>query len=245
MISKNTIKFIKSLQLKKNRQESNAFVVEGLKSVKECLLSEYQVLSVYFTSKCESDFESFFAKKNIDFFLVSSDELQSISTLENNFTALAVVQYLNNKEIILPNSGISLALDNIQDPGNLGTIIRTADWFGIKHIFCSTNTVDMYGLKVISATMGSFLRVNVQYVDLKKLLSSTSLPIIAAAMSGVSPSSIQFKNGLLLMGNEANGVSSPLLELCTDCVTIPKIGQAESLNVAIATGILLHSFTSK
>lgn len=244
MISKSTTKFIKSLQIKKFRHEAGLFVVEGLKSVKECLLSDYQVDSIYFTEKYEADFLEYLSKNNIHFFKVSLQDLQSISTLENNFTALALVKIKHNNDILLQISGLSLALDCVQDPGNLGTIIRTADWFGIKHIFCSLDTVDMYSSKVVSATMGSFLRVQVHYVSLQNLLSTTNLPIVAACMAGQNPNTLQLKNGILLMGNEAKGVSSDLLALCTSHVSIPKIGGAESLNVAIATAILLHSFTT-
>lgn len=240
MISKNTIKFIKSLQIKKFRHENGLFVVEGFKSVFECLTSDYEVVSLYSTAKYVPELKLQSLKKLIQIEILSENEMASISNLENNFSALAVLKIKKNNLIEFPKEGISLALDYIQDPGNLGTIIRTADWFGIKNIYCSANTVDIYSPKVISATMGSFLRVNVEYVDLNKFLSEIEIPIMGAFMNGLHPNKIDFKNGVLLMGNEANGISKELVSYCTHQVSIPKIGKAESLNVAMATGIIMY-----
>jgi TrmH family RNA methyltransferase len=147
---------------------------------------------------------------------------------------------------LLEDKGLTVALDAIRDPGNLGTIIRLCDWFGVKQLVCSETKVDCYNPKVIQATMGSLTRVNVVYTDLKKYLSETNLPIFGAFMDGTNVYKTNLpKNGILVMGNEANGVSEEISTLITEKIAIPRFGdlqQTESLNVAMATGILLNEF---
>lgn len=242
MISKNTIKFIKSLQIKKFRQENSVFVVEGAKRVCELQDTDFEIIQVYSTQKYANLFSNF--NSNVE--IISEHEMQSISSLENNFSALALVKIKKYNTKNISSDSITLILDGIQDPGNLGTIIRTADWFGIKTIFCSENTVDLYNPKVISATMGSFARVSVIYTDLELLLKEynpQNIPVIGAFLNGNSIKNNKIKNAILVMGNESNGISNELAVYCNHRISIPQIGKAESLNVGIATGILLYHFT--
>lgn len=242
MISKNTIKFIKSLQLKKFRQENSVFVVEGAKGVGELQDSDFEIIHVYCTQKYMNLFLNF----NSTVELVSETELQAISSLENNFSALALVKMKKNNNRDFKYDELTLVLDGIQDPGNLGTIIRTADWFGVKNIYCSENTVDLYNLKVISATMGSFAHVSVVHTNLNELFqmnSITEMTVYGAFLDGKSSKHISKKEGVLVMGNEAKGISAAVSKYCTEHISIPKIGLAESLNVGVATGILLYEFS--
>lgn len=242
MISKNTIKFIKSLQIKKFRQENSVFVVEGAKRVCELQDTDFEIIQVYCTQKYANLFSNF--NSNVE--IISESEMQSISSLENNFSALALVKIKKYNTQNISSDSITLLLDGIQDPGNLGTIIRTADWFGVKTIFCSENTVDLYNPKVISATMGSFARVSVIHTDLEMLLKNhnpQNIPVYGAFLDGNPTKNFTDKNIILVMGNESNGISNELSSHINHRISIPQIGKAESLNVGIATGILLYNFT--
>ena len=234
MITKNQIKFIKSLSLKKNRIKEQLFIAEGEKVVSELLKSDFEIKNIYATKEWKV--------RNDNITQISNAELQRISNLKSPNKVLAVVQFKNHK--IIKHDGITLVLDEINDPGNLGTIIRMCDWFGVKQIICSKNTVDIFNPKVVQSAMGSTFRVQVNYTDLENYLSDIKTPIYGAFMHGKNLKEVKIpKSAHLVMGNEANGISAEINKLITDKVAIKNIGKsAESLNVAVATSILLHVF---
>lgn len=241
-ISIQKIKWIKSLHLKKNREKENIFLVEGEKIVNELIQNFPELIRLIV---CKSSF----AEKSVELkairkeyvFQANTEEMERISTLNTASTVLAVVEKFQTKAIDASKS--LLLLDGIQDPGNLGTIIRTADWFGIDQILCSPTTVDLYNSKTLQATMGSFLRVNVHYEDLKPFLLENQDKVYAALMDGVPFQQIPKENvKMILLGNEGKGISPELIPLLKNPITIPGKGQAESLNVGIACGILLSYF---
>jgi TrmH family RNA methyltransferase len=241
-ISIQKIKWIKSLHLKKNREKENLFLVEGEKIVNELIQNFPELIRLIV---CKSSF----AEKSVELkairkeyvFQANTEEMERISTLNTASTVLAVVEKFQTKAINASKS--LLLLDGIQDPGNLGTIIRTADWFGIDQILCSPTTVDLYNSKTLQATMGSFLRVNVHYEELKPFLIENQEKVYAALMDGIPYQQIPKENvKMILLGNEGKGISPELLPLLKNPLTIPGKGQAESLNVGIACGILLSYF---
>jgi len=234
VITKNQIKFIKSLSLKKKRIKEQLFIAEGEKVVSELLRSDFEIKNIYATKEWEVS--------NDNITQISNAELQNISNLKSPNKVLAVVQFKNHK--IIKHEGITLVLDEINDPGNLGTIIRMCDWFGVKQIICSKNTVDIFNPKVVQSAMGSAFRVKVNYTDLENYLSDITTPIYGAFMDGKNLKEVKIpKSAHLVMGNEANGISAEINKLITDKVAIKNIGKsAESLNVAVATSILLHVF---
>ena len=238
MITSNQKKFVKSLAQKKYRAEYNCFVVEGVKLVEELLQSDFEVMEIYATSNWMEN------NPSVDSEQVSSKDLSIISSFKTANEVLAVVK--QKQFFTLDYSKhFSIALDNVQDPGNLGTIIRTADWFGIKTVVCSVDTVDVYNPKVIQATMGSLFRVNVVCIDLIEFFEQNSgLSVYGALLDGdnVYQKKLNKKGSVLLMGNESKGISETLLPFITDKILIPKIGQAESLNVSTATAILCAEF---
>lgn len=238
MLSKSQISFIKSLHQKKYRKEHGIFIIEGFKSIVEFIPSVYQIHSIYFLPQYQSLLPKL--PSNIKLFEVNNAELEKISTLQAPQGILALI---NTPEIkafdkkILRNN-FSLVLDGIQDPGNLGTIIRTADWFGIKQVICSLNTVEVYNPKTVQATMGSLCRVNVTYQDLSGLLKDSNLPVFGAMLDGNSLYETNWGNeGLVILGNEGQGVSPEIINLIDRPVTIPRVGLAESLNVAVSAAI--------
>ncbi len=239
MLSKNEIKYIQSLGHKKRRDEERLFFVEGSKMVGE-LLVHYpsQIVRLYGT---EIFFEQHPAAKQIlQHYIVSEDELARISQLQTPNQALALVHYFQTKEIELPATEWTLALDGIRDPGNMGTIIRLADWFGIRTIICSPDCADIYNPKVVQATMGSIMRVSVVEKELAAFLKDQQLPVVGAVLGGKELSSFEFpKAGILVIGNESNGIREDVTHLLTDKLMIPRFGEAESLNAAIATSIFL------
>ncbi|MBB6127934.1 TrmH family RNA methyltransferase [Mucilaginibacter lappiensis] len=239
MLSKSQISLLSSLQHKKFRREHGLFMVEGYKSVTEFINSAYQVDTIYHTPAIAPKLLNL--SRKINFQEISLNELQKISSLKTPQEVIGLVKIpiwpvLNYKAL---EKKFSLVLDSIQDPGNMGTIMRTADWFGIQDIICSEDTVDVYNPKVVQATMGSLARVNVHYADLLNVLPQIKLPIFGAMLNGENIYNTHFgTEGLLVMGNEGNGISAPVEQLITSAVTIPRAGNAESLNVAIATAIL-------
>ena len=242
MLSKSQISLIKSLHLKKFRKTHNLFIVEGIKSITEFINEEYVLHSIYYLPEMSSKVVNFpqIIKGNE----ISSDELKKISTLTNPQGILAVFRtlYFDLKVEDLKNK-FSLALDFIQDPGNLGTIIRTADWFGMDTLICSMDTADIYNPKVIQASMGSLARIKVFYCDLKEWLPKCELKIYGAVLDGESIYESDFSDeGIILMGNESHGISEQLAALVTQKLTIPSFGSAESLNVAIATAVICDNF---
>ncbi len=239
MVSKSQISFLKSLQQKKYRKEHGQFLVEGLKSVVDFLQSDfYTIKTVYHTPQSAPKMLKVLG--NIKFQEVSEVELEKISSLTTPQEVIVLVEIPEAAEIKTQQFAgkFTLVLDGIQDPGNLGTIIRTADWFGISTLICSEDTVDVYNSKVVQATMGSLSRIKVHYADLLLLLPQIKQPVFAAMLNGENIYQTDFgKEGLILMGNEGNGIRPEIQSLISRNITIPKIGKAESLNVAIATAI--------
>jgi TrmH family RNA methyltransferase len=238
MISKNQIKLISGLHQKKQRFANQLFFAEGVKVIHELLQSNFELEYLYTT---QNDFESVVFSKR---FLISEQELKKISALSTPNTCLAVFKIPAEKKII--DSGLILALDDIRDPGNLGTILRLCDWFGIQQIICSKETVDIYNPKVVQATMGSIARVNVNYIDLKSFIINAKLPVFGTFMNGENIYQSKLpQNGIIIMGNEANGISEEIEDTVTSRLTIPRFGalqKTESLNVATATAIILSEF---
>jgi len=237
-LSKSQLKLIKSLDQKKYRSKLRLFVAEGVKVVKELLDSSLELQNLFVTEASSGLFS------DSDFQMISEVDLKKISSLKSPNGVLAIFKIPEAKE--LRTSDLIVALDGINDPGNLGTIIRLCDWFGIEQLVCSLDTVDCYNNKVVQATMGSLSRVQINYVDLKSYLIDSRLPKYIADMDGenVYAASLE-KEAILIMGNEANGIRPEIRELCSEKLTIPRFGSVqatESLNVATATAILLSEF---
>ncbi len=246
MISKSQISFIKSLHQKKIRKEQGLFIVEGLKSIQEFINSEYLVDSVYCTENLMLKLDNL--SRKIKPVIISESELSRISTLSTPQAILAVVQIPKHTEINIKKLDRSffLALDGVQDPGNLGTIIRTADWFGLNTILCSMDTAEVYNPKVVQASMGSLSRVNIIYTDLGVLFSQINIPVYGALLDGKSIYETDFgQAGIILLGNEGNGISKELAEKINYPITIPRFGKAESLNVAISASIFCSELRRK
>jgi RNA methyltransferase, TrmH family len=243
MLSNSSSKFIKSLQLKKYRREHSSFFVEGRINVLEVLESNFEVISVLVTSEYVSEVKDYL-KVGIELIEVKEADLAKIGTYQSNNFGLAVVRMPDENISNFNNQEWSLAFDDINDPGNLGTIVRTADWFGIKNIYCSMESVDFYNPKVINSTKGSFSRVNVHYVDLEEFLKDKE--VVSAEMNGTNLHQyIWATGGVILMGNESHGVKNSLSKLCKQKITIPRVGGAESLNVAVATSIIIADLSAK
>ena len=238
MLSKNQIKLITSLQQKKQRFAHQLFFAEGIKGIQELLESNFELVQLYTT---QNDFDVVSNDKKV---LINEQELKKITALATPNTCLAVFKIPNEKKIT--ESGLILALDSIRDPGNLGTILRLCDWFGINQIICSKETVDIYNPKVVQATMGSLARVNVNYIDLETYIGQTHLPVFGTFMNGTNIYKTDLRQeGIIVMGNEANGISPELEKLIKNKLTIPRFGtlqKTESLNVATATAIVLSEF---
>ncbi len=245
ILSLKWVKFIKSLQVKKYRKLEQCFVVEGSKSTLELLHANYTIRMIVGTQAFLQQHAALFTNKNFAIVAVSAEELQKLGSFQTNTTVLAVVEMKPNLPVFPAPHGLTLALDGIQDPGNLGTIIRIADWYGISRIICSEDTVDVYNPKTISATMGSFTRVQVYYTDLAAYLQTyqSELTIYGAFMDGENiHQATVAKNGILVMGNEANGIRDIIQPLVQRQISIPRFGEAESLNVAIATAVLCDNW---
>lgn len=238
MISKNQLKLLRALGQKKQRKAHGLFLVQGEKNVLELTNSNLSVQNVFATSEFLTD--NPIALQGFNCVEASLDDLTKASTLVSNNAAIAVVEI---PSFDLPKAqGLMIALDGVSDPGNLGTIIRVADWYGIKHIVASCDCADPYNPKTISATMGSFGRVHVSQTDLPNYLSQANLPIYGAFLEGVSTHQTEFSaEGILLMGSESHGIREEAAKFVTDKITIPAFGGAESLNVAMATGIILDN----
>ena len=238
MLSKSQISLLKSLHHKKFRGEHALFLVEGYKSVIEFINSPYQIDAIYHTPAIDPKLLKLSRKMN--FVEISLNDLEKISTLKSPQDIIALVKIPEWPVLTgtVLQQKFSIVLDGIQDPGNMGTIIRTADWFGIKHIICSTDTVDVYNPKVVQATMGSIAHVNVYYTDLEVFLSTIKLPVFGALLDGDNIYQTNFgSEGLLVMGNEGNGLRPKIIKQVKHKITIPRGGNAESLNVGIATAI--------
>lgn len=238
MLTKNNTKFIKSLQLKKFRQKEGLFIVEGAKNTLELLNSSYKLKYLIVTEDFLDRHQKEINSSEIEPIIVKEKELSALGAFQTNTEALAVVHEKTPPTYV--SSGFDLVLDDIRDPGNLGTIIRLADWYGIKNIICSETTAEFYNPKVISASMGSIFRTNLYRRDLKEFLSeNSSRKIYGALLEGKNVHQVTFEaDGLLVIGNESHGIQQELIQLISDSVTIPKIGHAESLNAAMATAII-------
>ena len=241
MVSKNQIKLISSLHQKKFRQLHKLFIAEGVKVIQELLDAHFEVVQIYATEPL------FDANTSEKCSIISNDDLRKMSALAvaNNCLAVFKIPAARGFE----EKGLIVALDSVRDPGNLGTILRICDWFGVQQIVCSPDTVDLYNPKVIQATMGSIARVNCIYTDLISVLEKANLPIFGTFMEGnnIYKSEMPYE-GIIVMGNEANGISSAVATLIKNKLAIPRFGtlqQTESLNVATATAIVLSEFCRK
>lgn len=235
MLSKNQVKLIQKLHQKKYRNELNLFIVEGKKSINEFLQAGYTPQLLIATEAFTTSVPQHLITP------VSKDELRKVSTLQNPDEGLAVFQQPKHKGIL--QEGVIVALDNVQDPGNLGTIIRLCDWFGVETLLCNTQTVDCYNPKVVQASMGSLTRVAVHYLDLAAFLTTTALPVYTMDLEGENLYTATFpKDCILILGNEANGISAEVRALSNKVITIPRFSKhqrTESLNVAMAGAIIL------
>lgn len=247
MLSKNDIKHIRSLSLAKNRKAYNCFIAEGNKVVHELLEGGLNILNIYGVQENE-----LFHSKN-NFLKISEKELNRMSQLKSPNDVLAIVEI---PKVELPlaedlSKTFVLACDRIQDPGNLGTIVRTADWFGIEYVLCSKECADIYGPKALQATMGSISRVNVLYVDLPLILNELlndvpTLNIISTSLKGVNLSDFEApNNGVIVLGNESKGISQEIQAISNVLLKIPGKGKAESLNVSVAAGIVISALQMK
>jgi TrmH family RNA methyltransferase len=238
MLSKSQISLLKSLQQKKERIEHRLFLVEGYKSVIEFINSPYQVEAIYHTTSFDPKVLKLSQKINLC--EISVTDLEKISSLKTpqEITALIKMPDWPPLNYTILKQKFSLVLDGIQDPGNMGTIIRIADWFGIKNIICSDDTVDVYNPKVVQASMGSLSRINVYYTNLTAILQQTGLPAFGAMLTGENIYRTDFgEEGLIVLGNEGSGIRPEVERLVSKAVTIPRKGKAESLNVAIAAAL--------
>jgi len=245
MISKNKIKYIRSLELKKNRNKEGKFVAEGFKVVDDLLALQPADLIV---ATGEWLLGKHFGAET-EVIEVTDEELKKVSFLQHPQQVLAVFRQATSGDYSVNTSELSLALDGVQDPGNLGTIIRIADWFGITHIYCSQDTADVYNPKVVQATMGSIARVKVEYGDLLGLVESlpADVPVYGTLLDGDNIYQQKLENrGLIVMGNEGKGISPELAKKVNHKLLIPNFPEgratADSLNVAIATAITCSEF---
>lgn len=242
MLTKNTIKRVKSLQQKKFRNELGLFVAEGQKLVEELLHSKFEIVEIFHTEPLINP------KVNCPVTLISQSDMERISGLVTPSPVLAVVKYPSSPLSVDPCNELVLALDTIQDPGNMGTIIRLADWFGIDHIVCSRGCTDAFAPKAIQATMGAIAHVKIHYTDLVAWLKQQNkCPIVGACMAGENIYSYKKgQTGIIVMGNEGNGISPEVDKLITHRIHIPTFAKGrkivESLNVAMATAIILSEF---
>ncbi len=242
MISKSKAKFIKSLQLKKYRKQEQCFLVEGEKGVLELLNSHFELVLIAATPTFIEQHKSAFDQLGVEVIVTDERQLATLGAFQSNNSCLAVARQKSNQQVKLKDSDYALVLDEIKDPGNLGTIIRTADWYGIKQIIASSDTTDFYSPKVISATMGSFTRVLVNYQSLPSYLHSYRGSIYGALLDGEDVRSCAFtEGGLIVIGSESQGISPEVKEFVTHPITIPGFGEAESLNASVATGVILDN----
>lgn len=235
MLSKNQLKLVRSLELKKNRKKEGLFVAEGPKVVGDLLRAGYRARLVFSTTERPNAIQ------------ITDDELRKLSFLQHPQEVLAVFEIPQSQQLTANSQKLSIALDSVQDPGNLGTIIRIADWFGITTIYCSEDTADCYNPKVVQATMGSLAHINIVYTDLEALLRQYDGPIYGTLLDGQNIYHQELSSeGIIVMGNEGNGISPAIRQLVTHKLLIPNYNPssetAESLNVAIATAITCAEF---
>ena len=248
MLSKNKIKYINSLKIKKYRSQYKQFIAEGTKIVKELIINKKDIAEIYAT-------KDWINNNNVPEGICTVcdiKDIQKISSLKNPQEVLAVVNHKNtNLDYKKLSDQLIITLDNIQDPGNLGTIIRIADWYGIETIICSEDSVDCYNPKVVQATMGAFARVDILYTDIKNLISDMtekfSVPVYGTFLEGENIYNCSLtKNGIIVMGNEGSGISENVESLVTQKLYIPNFPPetetSESLNISVATAITCSEF---
>ncbi|PID83742.1 RNA methyltransferase [Candidatus Gracilibacteria bacterium] len=244
MLTKSKIQYIRNLHNKKGRYELGRFLVEGKKSINEVICSGLEIVEGFFVDNWISPL-----KVNFPATLISQKELARITTLRSNRDGIVIVKIPKNTSIIQEKSpNITLVLDSINDPGNLGTILRIADWYGISKIIASEDTVDIYNPKTLIASMGSFSRVFIQYKNLQKYLESVETPIFGADLDGENLHGFNFPENTpihLVIGSESHGISPEVKKLLTRKITIPRFGHAESLNAGVATAVILDRMVGK
>jgi len=249
VLSKNQAKKIRALHRKKNRREQGLFLVEGEKMVVELLASSWPIESLYATDEFAQTHAPAIASKGINVFTATTNDLAASGTLVTNNAAIAIARIPAEKPLTPSMDDWVLVLDSINDPGNLGTLLRIADWYGIQQIVCSPNTAELYNPKVINASKGSFLRADVYYAVLADYLQSLPVgtTVLGAYLQGenvhaFTPTS---QGGVLVMGSEAHGIHPSLASYITHPITIPAFGEAESLNVAVATAVICDNLRRK
>ncbi|MFC2125513.1 TrmH family RNA methyltransferase [Bacteroidota bacterium] len=246
MISLSQIKSYKSLQIKKYRQQAQKFLVEGSKSVLELLKSEFNIEIILATRQFLANYGDFLKNASVSVEEVSEKVISRISQLKTNESVLAVVNMPADSDPPFKTKENIVALDSISDPGNLGTILRIADWYGIKTILASEDTVELYNPKVIQASMGSFTRTRIYYGDLKSFFKKFEQPVIGTYMEGEDVHDFhQTDPAIILFGNESSGINPELDSVVDHKLTIPRTGQAESLNVAISCAVVLDNLTNR
>jgi RNA methyltransferase, TrmH family len=240
MLSKADIRYIKSLQVKKYRKQEQCFIVEGAKSVQELLHSDFHVVTLLGTPDflATIDLETNYRVEE-----VSEKELEGLGEFQTSNSAVAIARMKPNKPLTFDDHEYALVLDDIRDPGNLGTIIRTADWYGITKVIASSETADFYNPKVISATMGSFTRATIFYSDLEQFFTSVKgHAVYGAYLEGQIIYETKFATGgFIVIGNESRGINESFEKHISQKITIPRVGNAESLNAAIATAVILDN----
>ncbi len=242
-LSNKQAKFIKSLRLKKHRQQENAFVVEGAKNVSLLLDAPYTIHLVVGTPSFLASHSTLLQRRDVAVLQAEEANLAALGTFKTNNAALAVARIPAPPPLEANRNACGLILDDIRDPGNLGAIIRVADWYNIPSLVCSPNTVDLYNPKVLHSSMGSFTRVKVYYNHLPDYLSSVSLPILGTFTAGDNVHHTPLpKPSLIVIGNESHGVSQGVLPYIQQRISIPRYGQAESLNAAMATAIVCDNW---
>jgi TrmH family RNA methyltransferase len=246
MISRQKLKLIKSLQLKKYQKQEQKFLVEGEKSVLEILDSRYKINTLLATKRFLRSYQYLFQEKYFEVVEAGVDELTRAGTLKTSNHAIAVVEIPETEDRDLSAIPILPVFESLQDPGNLGTILRTCDWYGLDTIVLSNDSVDVYNPKVIQASMGSFIRVSVVYRDLEEFLSQTDVPIYGTKTRGEIIYKITWPRKLIILfGNESRGIPERLDPFISKVISIPKSGEAESLNVGIATAVILDNLQRK
>ena len=240
MLSKSKVKYIQTLSQKKFRQQEGCFIAEGPKIVMELLEARRSsIMEIFAVKEWINESEALIGKSACS--AITVQELEKISQLSTPNQVLALVKQFDPSPKIVTRGRIILALDSIRDPGNLGTILRIADWFGIGQVVCSEDSAEQYNPKVVQASMGSIARVNVLYTGLEQwLVLQKDICIYATALEGQNINEMRKpEEGIILIGNESKGIRPELLQLANVKITIPRKGKAESLNAAVATGIIL------
>jgi len=246
MLTKARTKFIKSLKLKKNRKQEGLFVVEGTKNVLELLDSDFSTHSLYATEDFYNSHAEVLKSLDIEMLKSSESQLTEMSVFKSNEQALAVVKTKENNPLKAVNSEFAIILDGVRDPGNVGTILRVCDWFGVKKVIASEDSVELYNPKVIASSMGSFTRVKVYYTSVVEFITREDGPYYGTFMKGSDVHKFDFGNrGYIIIGSESNGISRELVSMINQRLSIPSYGSAESLNVGVATAIILDNLRRK